>query len=108
MALPGSCRKGGEYAGKCLSRFDVFLRHRPQRDRHVGQISEPTDGFYAMNVAQGSFAELKSGHLNPAYVCTLTNQNDDAGPVHVQCIFPALGMTGEADVSNVVVNVTGP
>jgi hypothetical protein len=54
----------------------------------VGQVSEPTDGFYAMNVAQGSFAELKSGHLNPAYVCTLTNQNDDAGPFMSNAFSP--------------------
>jgi hypothetical protein len=56
-------------------------------------------------------ADFEATHgriLSPAYLCTLTNQNADAGPVHVHCFFPALGRTGDADVSNVVVNVTGP
>ena len=100
--------KGGYLAANACQGSMYFYAIDHSATGVIGQISEPTDGFYAANVVQGTFAQLKSGTLSPAYLCTLTNENPDAGPVHVHCFFPALGRTGDADVSNVVVNVTGP
>src|SRR5215467_972995 len=34
----------------------------------IGQITELADGFYSEQMVQGSFAQLKSGTLNPAYL----------------------------------------
>ena len=105
-AAPGS--KGGyQNANACQGSMYFYLIDH-NATGIIGQISEPVDGFYVQNVVQGTFAQLKSGTLNPAYLCTLSNTTADAGPVHVHCSFPALGKTGDADVSNVVVNVTGP
>lgn len=100
--------KGGYLAANACQGSMYFYALDHNATGVIGQISEPTDGFYSENIVQGTFAQLKSGTLSPAYVCTLTNKNADAGPVHVHCFFPALGRTGDADVSNVVVNVTGP
>jgi hypothetical protein len=69
-----------------------------------------------MNVVQGTLDQVAAGTLNPAYACQLTNDTVDLrGPgksgVTVNCQFldPALGGgTGTADVTNAVVNVTGP
>jgi hypothetical protein len=95
-------------------------------DKHatgiVGFVTEDPseEGIYTMHVAEGSFAELKKGGFvfpptGTDYSCTLTN-NDEAqrgglvNSVHVECSFGESlgGGTGSVDVTNSVVNVTGP
>jgi hypothetical protein len=102
-------------------------------DKHassiVGFVTEGPDGIYTMHVVEGTFAELKSGTLSPNFSCILTNATPATnGPhgttVHVECGTPATvvpgviplipfsaalgGGSGVADVTNAVVNVTGP
>ena len=89
-------------------------------DKHpspiVGFVTEtPADsGLYTMTVFQGTFAQLKSGTLNPAFICTLNNPDlPHQGPtneVDVNCVFTSAlgGGTGTAAVTNSTVNVTGP
>jgi hypothetical protein len=79
----------------------------------IGQVSEGPDGIYTMNVVQGTAAELFSNTLDPEFVCTLVNTTPDPkGPgngVNVTCHFPGLGGgSGSANVTDAVVNVTGP
>lgn len=81
----------------------------------IGQVSEPDEGIYQMNVAQGSFNELLRGTFDPSqsdFLCTLINPSETpTTEVDVQCLFgPGLGggvgtMTA---VTNSVVRVTGP
>jgi hypothetical protein len=80
----------------------------------IGFSTETADGIYLMQVFQGTFAQLKSGTLDPSFSCSLENTTPDPmGPgnvVNVSCHFsPALGGgSGSATVTNAVVNVTGP
>jgi hypothetical protein len=88
-------------------------------DRHeepvIGFASEnpPDSGLYTMTVFQGTFAQLRTGTLHPAFTCLLNNPAPaHAGPtntVDVDCTFSALGGgTGIAAVTNSTVIVTGP
>jgi len=72
------------------------------------------DGTYIANVFQGSAAQFFKGTLHPSYSCTLENLEPDTKgvgqTVKVHCQFsPELGGgSGDAVVTNAVVNVTGP
>jgi hypothetical protein len=119
-AAPGS-NGGYQRANACQGSMYFYAL-----DTHVtpviGFVTEGPDGIYTMNIFQGTFAQLKSGTLNPDYTCLLTNTTPDPkGPgngVDVSCAFlnPSLGGgTGFADgthgsspVTNATVNVTGP
>jgi hypothetical protein len=110
-AAPGS--KGGyQNAGACQGSM-YFYGLDTHATHVVGDVSEGPDGIYTMNVVQGTAAQLFSGTLDPDYVCSLHNTTPDPkGPgngVSVSCHFPGLGGgTGLANVTDAVVNVTGP
>jgi hypothetical protein len=78
----------------------------------IGQASEVSPGIYTMHVVEGTFAQLMSNTLHPAYTCSLTNTTPNGGnSVQVSCIFldPALGGgMGSATVTGAIVNITGP
>lgn len=115
-AAPGS--KGGyENAHACQGSMYFYAL-----DTHatpiVGFNVEGPDGIYTMFVQQGTFAQLKAANFGPIpgtpYSCTLQNDTPDPhGPgnsVTVHCRFSSElgGGSGAADVTNAVVNVTGP
>jgi hypothetical protein len=112
-AAPGS-NGGYQNANACQGSMYFYAL-----DKHatpvIGFVTEGPDGIYTMNIFQGTFAQLLHNTLHPAYSCQLTNTTPDPqGPgngVQVVCNFldPTLGGgTGSADVTNAVVNVTGP
>ncbi len=53
--------KGGYLAANACQGSMYFYAIDHNATGVIGQISEPTDGFYAANVVQGTFAQLKSG-----------------------------------------------
>jgi hypothetical protein len=112
-AAPGS-NGGYENANACQGSM-YFYALGPHSMPVIGFVTEGPDGIYTMNIFQGTFAQLRTNTLNPAFVCQLTNDTPDpTGPsngVSVACPFfsPSFGGgSGSADVTNAVVNVTGP
>jgi hypothetical protein len=88
-------------------------------DKHeepvIGFATETDEGLYTMTVVQGTFAQLRTGTLNPAFICFLNNpalaHSGPTNEVDVDCTFfsSALGGgTGTAAVTNSTVVVTGP
>jgi len=56
----------------------------------VGFMTEGPDCFYTQHVLQGTFAQLKSGTLNPPFACILQNttlipRGSGNSTVHVEC-----------------------
>jgi hypothetical protein len=112
-AAPGS--NGGYQNAQACQGAMYFYALDTHVTHVVGEVSEGPSGIYTMTVVQGTAAQLFSGTLHPAYACTLTNDTPDPkGPgngVTVNCTFidPSLGGgSGKSDVTNAVVNVTGP
>jgi hypothetical protein len=112
-AAPGS-NGGYQHDNACQGSMYFYAL-----DTHVtpviGFVTEGSDGIYTMNIFEGTFAQLLHNTLHPAYTCQLTNTTPDpkgtGNGVEVTCQFlnPTLGGgTGSADVTNAVVNVTGP
>jgi hypothetical protein len=104
---------GGEYQNANACQGSMYFYGLEKRAEGViGFVQETDEGIYQMTVFQGTFAQLKTGTLNPKFICTLENVDEAAhGPtnaVAVACQFPGLGGgTGSALVTNAVVNVTG-
>jgi hypothetical protein len=110
QAAPGS--SGGYQNANACQGSMYFYALDSSATAVIGQASEGSPGIYTMHVVQGTFAQLMSNSLHPAYTCSLTNITPDGGnSVQVNCIFldPALGGgMGSATVTGAIVNVTGP
>jgi hypothetical protein len=115
QAEPAASGNGGYGAAKACQGAMYFYA----LDKHVtpvlGTVSEGPNGIYTMTLLQGTLAQLFSGSLNPAYMCTLSNTVPDAqgkisSNVVASCSFTtALGNgTGSATVTNATVEITGP
>jgi hypothetical protein len=108
-AAEASPRSNGGYqnANACQGNMYFYLLDHNAKPI-IGQVGEGADGVYTMNVVEGTFAQFQHGTLDPDFVCSLTNPSPT--PTHtvtVGCVFPALGLTGTATVTNTTVNVTG-
>src|SRR5215208_4138075 len=106
-----SSRGGYQNANACQGSM-YFYDLEKRSEAVIGFVQETDEGIYLMTVFQGTFAQLKTGTLNPKFICTLENVDEathgPANEVAVACQFPALGGgTGSAVVTNAVVNVTG-
>ena len=95
------------------SMYFYALEHNAEHviDDPNNPLTENGNGFYTINVVQGTAAELFSGNLNPSFSCSLTNTTaaSQAAQVTVSCDFaPALGGGKGTATVTAVVNVTGP
>ena len=111
QAAPGS-NGGYQNANACQgSMYFYALDHNA--NHVIGEVSEGPDGIYTMHLVQGTAAQLFSGNLDPAFACDLNNTTPDPqGPgngVNASCTFFDLGGgTGHSNITDAVVNVTGP
>ena len=110
QAAPGS-NGGYQNANACQGSM-YFYALNQSAEGVIGQVAEGPSGIYTMHVVQGTFAQLMSNTLHPAFTCSLNNTTPDGGDsVKVSCIFldPAFGSgMGSATVTGAIVNVTGP
>jgi hypothetical protein len=106
-AAPGS--NGGYQNGHACAGNMYFYALNQSAKSVFGDVSEGPDGIYTMTVFSGVFPN-SSGDFS----CMLNNTTPDPkGPgngVDVKCSFGAsfFGGTGTANVTDAVVNVTGP
>ena len=114
-AAPGS---NGGYQNANACQGSMYFYQLAHTTPVIGFVTEGPDGIYTMQVQEGTFPQLRAAGFGQIpgsqYNCLLTNDTPDPmGPgngVTVSCAFAKAlgGGTGAADVTNAVVNVTGP